>query len=339
MIRLVAVCAMAWLLACGSVAFAGKAEKVRAKKIFARAHKLFKKRKYDRAIALFKQAYGLWKHRSIRFNIALAYALKGDKVQAVIHLRQYLKKATAKERKLPELLKRVQGQVGVLVVQVALPKASIFIDGRLAGKQKVEVVVEPGARVVEVRVGDRVVARKIIVLAAGKEKLWELAGTVAVPPRPAPPRPVEPARKPPPPVKPAPATVQPPPAPPVEAALPELRLPRDRPRPLGRVHWGYFAVTASLAVAAGAAAAATTVKAVQLHDRYMDEIGNLNLRKKGMRYEDVANALWGVTGAFGVASVILAIFTRWRGPEKETGVSVMPLVVPRGSGVALSWER
>ena len=90
----------------------------------------FKQKKLDKAIAAYKRAYKNWQHRVIVFNLALAYAAKGDHVNSAIQVRLYLKKAPPRERRLPRILKQVRKKVAVLTIQISDPNAFIYVDSR-----------------------------------------------------------------------------------------------------------------------------------------------------------------------------------------------------------------
>lgn len=70
---------------------------------------------YTRAVRAFKRAYRHRPHRVILFNIALAYARRGDTLAAASHLRRYLKRAHPTDPPLPAVLRRVRHRVGVLL--------------------------------------------------------------------------------------------------------------------------------------------------------------------------------------------------------------------------------
>lgn len=164
------------------------ADKARAKKLYAQGRNLFDQKKYQAAIRKFKQARQHWKHRSLLFNIAAAYAYLNRPVAAVTYLRLYLQHARLAERTVPPFLKKMQRQVGVLVVQVLDRNAAIWIDGRFRGYARVELVLRPGNRRVSVRLGGREVAHRSIRVLAGREHLWEVSDipVPSVRPRPEP---------------------------------------------------------------------------------------------------------------------------------------------------------
>jgi hypothetical protein len=290
-----------------------KAEKRKAKRLFAQGKRLFRRKKYTQAIELFKKAYGFWQRHEIQFNIAYSYAKLGEKLKAVTHLKIYLKKATSGQKKrIPPLLIRMQQQVGILVVQVPDHDAEIFVDGRLAGTGRIEMIVLPGTRAVEIRVDGKPVASKDLDVLPGTEKVWELHKM--------------PSKE-----KPTPRPTPRPMPTPVPTPLP-------RPKPAKGVHWAYFVTALGVAVAAAATAAGTGSYVQSLKKDYKDN-PTKSLMDKGNTMKTVTNAMWGVAGGFAAVAGVLVFFTRWKKPERNTGgVSVMPEVGPGRFGVTFRMD-
>jgi len=286
--------------------------KVQAKELFARANKLVRARKYAAAIEAFKKAYALWTHPTILYNMALAYAFSGRHVEAATQARLYLKKhPLSPGKKLPRVLRKSLARTALLVVQLPDDQAAIYVDGRYAGRGRAEVVVLPGRRAIDVRVKDRVIAHKIIMVDAGKEKTWELADI----PKPRPrlrPRPRE---------------------------VPSLGRRDPRPGPVTDkrrgIHWAYFTVAASLTVASLAGAVAFSVLTKSAYDDNVAD-PSPSSKDRGERLQNTANALWGVTAATAVTATLLAIFTRFRSPERSQP-RITPVVFRGGMGLAGTW--
>lgn len=309
---------------------AAPAEKVapetkrRAKRLFRRGNRLVKKKKYTKAIASFKKAYGLWQHPSILYNMASAFALKGDKVKAANRLREFLKHRPLPKDQLPEVLQDALNGTGILVVEVPDPEASIHVDGRRVGKGKVRLTVLAGEHVIDVRVGDRNVAHKRVKVPSDKEKVWELAQM----PRPSTPRKGTQPRKDPKEGKGEPAGEM------------KKQTAKKKSRGLGRLHWGYFTAASGLAVASLAGA----VTASYLTKKARDE-NHKNptpeTKDTGETRQLAANILWGVTAAAAAGAAVVAIFTRWGSQERSEERPKEPkrlraTVFP--GGASLSWS-
>jgi hypothetical protein len=332
-----------------------KAERAAARRHFRRGRRFFKRRKFDEAIAAFKKAYESWKHRVILFNLALAYAFKKQTLVSARYLHRFLKKAPPKERRLPKILNRVQDSVGVLNVKVPDPDAEIYIDGRLIGRGEAEAVLMPGSKVLELRKKDRVVKRAFVRITAGKETVWELGEMPALKPRPQTrpstrerpgeePDAREPAknakketdtRKPDEPLRPA--------RPAIPADHRERKSSEDRGTSTGGLHWSYFAVGVATTVAAAISAGALSYQTRSLHEEFQDDDTNASLAQKGRRYQDAANAMWGVTAGVAVVTGVVAIFTEWRPESAEerqdepASVDVSVHTTPSSTGLTIRW--
>jgi bacteriorhodopsin len=89
------------------------------------------------------------------------------------------------------------------------------------------------------------------------------------------------------------------------------------------------------AVALGLAGAAigTGLMAQKLHDDY-EANPTRETRADGRAMRNTTNILWGVAGAMGAASVVLAIFTQWKKPDKERSSLAPELQIGVGQGGA-----
>ena len=274
--------------------------KRRAKKLFRRGNRLVKNKKYTKAIASFKKAYGLWQHPSILYNMASAFALKGDKVEAAKRLREFLKHRTLPKDQLPEILQKALNDTGILVVEVPNPEASIHVDGRKVGRGKVRLTVLAGERVIDVRVGDRIVSHKRVKVPSDKEKVWELAQM----PSPAAPRKASQPRK-----DPKGGEKD------SLGRMKKKKSDKESDGGLGKLHWGYFTAASGLAVASLAGA----VTASYLTKKARDE-NHKNptpeTKDTGETRQLAANILWGVTAAAAAGAAVVAIFTRWGSEER-----------------------
>lgn len=348
-----------------------RVKKAKARDSFKVGRKHYRKRRYDQAIKAWNQAYRLWPYPHILLSLATIYAVKNDPINAVKLLRQYRKQAQSPMKALPPVLRRMQRQVGVLIVRAPISLVAIYVGGRLVGQRLVELVLRPGDKIVEVRLGDRVmaskqlhviagkelrwevklgrlvvqvphsrveiyvegklrgrrkvdlvlgcgpktvevrlgnrvIATKVVTIRAGKRSVWEPNATLLLKRR----RGSHPRRR--------------------------DRRPKRRDR---RPNWGYFATTAGVTVALCAAAVATSIKAKQLHDEYMENRWDVALRDSGMKYELTTNILWGLTAAGAVTAVMLGFFTRWRARERSLAITPSPMIVPGGLGISILWRR
>jgi len=287
-------------------------DKAKARKHFAAGSKLYAAGKFKRAIVEFTEAYRYWKNRRILLNIAICHAEGRKRVEAITFLRKALVGADAATvAKLragsPDLLKRMEGEVAVLKVEMPDPAAEIYLNGKLAGKSPVEQVVLPGACKVEVKMHGLVKVQKTFQLAGGGQERWALTAW---------PVPVE-RRKPP--------------------------GGTDKPKPgwrrLAKLPVLYFGIAAVVTLAGAAALIGTGVKTNQIEDDYHAN-PNLDTRAEGLRYKNATNAMIGVTAVAAAATVVLGIFTDWKkllSKKKESAsTTVAPHLGPGGAGLTVS---
>lgn len=147
-----------------------------ARKHFSQGKRWFFRRKYKKAIESFLKAYEYWDHPSVLYNLASAYALKGEPIKARVYLRIFLRRTHRDPKRLPRILRRVLRETGILTIKIRQgpPDLQIYVDGRASGRLSAEMVVRPGQRIVEIRVGDRVIRRRSLDVPAGGERTWEL---------------------------------------------------------------------------------------------------------------------------------------------------------------------
>ncbi|MCD6499622.1 MAG: hypothetical protein J7M25_15130 [Deltaproteobacteria bacterium] len=294
-------------------------DREKAKEYFRRAQILFNGGKYSLAVREFESAYALWKHPNIEFNLAVVYALLGSYVASVRFQNLLRQHAPDKLLQLPAEAKVAQQKVGTVVVSVQNPNAVIYVNGDEVGRRHVKVVVLVGRAVLEVRLGSRIVARKVVSVNPGQEAVYEFASLKVSKGRAG-----------------------------GNGALgngsnggaPSAGGTSTRSRSWQRLHWAYFASTLAVAVGLAAGATWSSIHSKKLYDDYMDDRSNAQLRSDGITSVRTSNILWGVAGGLGAAAVILAVFTRWRRhSERNAAAQVIPIVSPGGAGVSVSWRR
>ncbi len=289
----------------GRASATDRRNRTKARKHFKKGRRLFHRRRYKQAVLEFEQAYQFWKHHSILFNLALAHALLGQKVQAGAYLRKYHKAPGKKRRRMPRILRVLKTQVATLIIKVADAAAVIFVDGQRVGYGAVEVVVLAGKHVVEVRKGDWVARRQQLTVAGGAEKSWELAEMPRQRARP----------------RPGPDPV-----------------PKPKGKPLRRLHWAYFTGAAAVTVGLLAGAVAMSVQNKKTYEKFEQQPWDATVAAKGRKQQVTANVLWGLTATAAAATAVLGVFTRWKlSSETSNKVSVAPGFWPGGASVKVQW--
>lgn len=297
--------------------------KRQAKKHFKQGQRLFKKHKYAQAIVEFKKAFALRKHPAIQFNIALSYAYLNDTIAAARHSRLYLRIAKNRARQLPSVLQLALLQTGVLIINTPDPNAEIFVDGLLVGKGNANITVKVGKHSVDIRIGERIAARKTIEIKPREERVWDLKEIPREAPRP---RLIQPR------------VVRPPP---VRRVITKAIAPIDT-YGRKRVHYKWFIVTVSIAVAAAAAGVAIDFAVTRPAFKKYEDGGQSDeaLYEKIINYRNITIALYAGGAVAGVSAIVLAIYTRWRKKERsKPAVSLTPIVGPGNIGFSLRWDH
>jgi hypothetical protein len=269
-----------------------KEVKRKAQQAYDKGARAYRRNKFQEAVEHFLQAYETWPRRELRFNIALSYGKLGDKINAVINLRLFIKDASDKElASIPKWLRDIQDEVAVVNVQG--PAGSVVsMDGKNVGEVPVELVILPGMHLFVVEREGRRIATRDWDVQPGLKRVWEVTEER--------PRPRAVVVRPPPPLPP------PPPPPPPKRGIPKI----------------YAITAAAVTVALAAAAAGLGGYAQKLHDDYRAH-PTVDTRQKGLDLVTTTNAMWGVTAGFGVTAVVLAIFTQWKRPkERAAGVGI-----------------
>ena len=296
-----------------------EAAKSLQRKLFKEAQQHFVAGRYVEAAETFKKAFEARPHRSIQVNIAMSYASMGDNLKAYDHLQIYMKMRAPSDPPLPEVLQQLPLRIGSIVVRVPDPKVGIFVDGQIRGNTEVKLLFEPSKRVVDVRLGNRIVATRVIDVKGGQEHIWEVTQQMLEAAKPRPVEPTPPRRE---------VVFVPTPGP----------TPTDDSgkKKLGRLHWAYFTAAAVLVAAAAGAAAYTSFKNLQIHDDFVKDPTNRDLQQEGILYQNTANGLWGATAAVAVTAAVLGVFTRWKPKARERQVTVAPLSGPGSLGLSLT---
>jgi len=131
--------------------------------------------RWEEARTAFLEAWRLKQHWQIAVNLGQAELNVGKSRDAAEHLSYFLREATgigpADRKHAEEMLAQARAKVGVLWISVNQPGAEIFVDGAVVGKAPLEgeVLVEPGARVVEARLQGVGAVKETREIAAGGE--------------------------------------------------------------------------------------------------------------------------------------------------------------------------
>ncbi len=261
----------------------------RAKAALRKGVRLSLRKRFQEALAVFREGYERWKAPPFVYNEAVVLAQMGKYVEAVAAYRAYRRLVPGDESRLPPPLREAMARVGDIVV--TCPKGvAIFVDGRKVGQGHVELLLEVGRHAVELRRHNKVILRKELRVESSQKAVWEVDRLPEPRPRTAP-----------------------------EAAVGVAVQASRR-----GLHWGYVVGLGGAAVVTFAAALGLSLKTKSLHDDFLKDRTNQALADEGLRYQTAANVMWGLAAASAVAAGIVAIFTDWKalGRRRERPVSV-----------------
>jgi hypothetical protein len=165
----------------------------KARQLFAEGVKAYQQSRWADAHAAFLAAWSLSKHYSIAGNLADCELKLGLHKEAAQHFALYVREmakdgaSTPQERKDGEArYAQARAKIARADVQVSVPGAEIYVDGKLAGSAPLEdpLFLDPGSHVLEARGDGYVAARATIAATAGTAQSVVL--TLSRPPEPPP---------------------------------------------------------------------------------------------------------------------------------------------------------
>jgi hypothetical protein len=148
----------------------------KARELFAEGVKAYKQSRWADAHASFLAAWALSKHYSIAGNLADCELKLGLHRDAAEHFARYVREMGKDSTSTPQEQKdgearyaQARAKVGQADVQVSVPGAEVYVDGKLIGKAPLEdpVFLDPGSHVIEARSEEYPAARVSIEAKAG----------------------------------------------------------------------------------------------------------------------------------------------------------------------------
>lgn len=152
-----------------------------AKQRFGEGVKLYAKKRYDRALAAFFQAYALTKNPAILFNLGMTSLKLGDSLHALRYFEQFLRESSAAtpDQRARANVGITEAREGLGSIEISAPEgADVAVDGEpvgraplpapiaaLPGEHAVTITTASGAKLANIEVKAGMVAR--LKLAAG----------------------------------------------------------------------------------------------------------------------------------------------------------------------------
>lgn len=130
-------------------------KQVQANKIFQQGNRKFEKRQLDDAIRNYKQAYEIWPHPIILYNMAINLGFLSNPLAAALKFRKVLQYKTGpisgeRYAEAAKHYKRLMGELAVLRVVCTEPGVKVFVDGKPFGSAPLDktVTLMPGRHMV-----------------------------------------------------------------------------------------------------------------------------------------------------------------------------------------------
>jgi len=152
-----------------------------ARRHFGQGLKLYKDGDFDAALVQFERAYTVKPNFKVLYNIAQCYFELHQYVEARDTLARYLKDGAGaidaeRQSAVQNDLSELQRRIAHLTLQVNVPGATVFVDGKKAGTTPLgsAIDVNEGQRTISVETTDRGSKQRIVRVAGGEEQTVSL---------------------------------------------------------------------------------------------------------------------------------------------------------------------
>jgi hypothetical protein len=160
-----------------------------ARRHFGQGLKLYKDGDFDAALVQFERAYAVKPNFKVLYNIAQCYFELHQYVEARDALSRYLKDGSGsieaeRQTSVQNDLNELQRRIAHLKLNVNVPGASVFVDGKKAGTTPLAAAIDvnEGQRTISVETTDRGSKQRIVRLAGGEEQTISLDFVAPAPP-------------------------------------------------------------------------------------------------------------------------------------------------------------
>jgi hypothetical protein len=152
-----------------------------ARRHFGQGLKLYKDGDFDAALVQFERAYAVKPNFKVLYNIAQCYFELHQYVEARDALSRYLKDGSGsieaeRQTSVQNDLNELQRRIAHLTLNVNVPGATVFVDGKKAGTTPLAAAIDvnEGQRTISVETTDRGSKQRIVRLAGGEEQTISL---------------------------------------------------------------------------------------------------------------------------------------------------------------------
>lgn len=154
-----------------------KAQRERARKIFKAGNKAFEQRQVDRALKHYQQAYALWPHPRVLFNMAVSLGFLGRPLASAKTFKRVLEYGPEPISKLrykqaAERYLELMGQLANIVIQCSDAGAKLYVNGEPIGEAPLnkKITVGPGTHMITANLQGKVPYSAQVRLAPGQLK-------------------------------------------------------------------------------------------------------------------------------------------------------------------------
>ncbi len=155
-----------------------KADRERARKLFKAGNKAFEQRQVDRALKLYEQAYAIWPHPRVLFNMAVSLGFLGRPLESARTFKKVLEYGPKpitdlRYKQASERYMELMGQLANIVITCPDAGAKLYVNGEPVGTAPLtdqKVTVGPGTHMITANLPGKVPYSAQVRLAPGQLK-------------------------------------------------------------------------------------------------------------------------------------------------------------------------
>jgi hypothetical protein len=311
------------LLVAGGLVFGGPARaddiEDEARDHFLQGVALYQDENYEGALVEFETSFEMNANWKVHYNLGLAFQAMHMYVEAEVHFKAYLSKGMGQldsERmaEVNDVLLDLASVIGEVEVECDVEGADVYLDGKKVATTPVEQPIRANVGKYDVEVKKSGFEDfSLTVTVPGKAKVSVNAVLVQIP--------VEQQ--------------------PDEAVIPDDGQVDDGTSGRKKIGKGAFVAGLTITVLAGVAAITTGVLTLKKNERfydtdYSDTVAWQDLRTSGKKLALATDVLLGVTAAAAIFTIVVAVFTDFRGGTEKKDLALSPMLGPGVLGLGLT---